>query len=160
MKNEAILNYLVRGYNRLAFTHNYIFGYVANGMVYGARVMDARDLLPYIACLDRASSKNGGTLQLKYKPNKAQVEIIKESAVEIKAICSEAYLEDGAKNSRYNRGQLFEMLSARAYGGEQVDRKNAKFTECGDIVVKGTHYQVKFLKATFTDERTLKNFGA
>ena len=43
---------------------------------------------------------------------------------------------------------------------ENQGGKNAKFTDCGDMVVDGVHYQVKFNKATFTDERTLHNLAA
>lgn len=160
MKNEAIRNYLLSNYNKLAYTHSYIFGYEANGMVYGAQVDDARGILPYITCLDCASSKNGGTVQLKYKPNKAQVAIIIENASIIKPICTKAYLEDEFRTTKWNRGQIFERLTATVFGGYQSEKKSAKFTECGDIVVDGIHFQVKFLKATFTDERTLKNLGA
>lgn len=155
--NENILKYLIDGYNKLAYTHNYIFGYVAEGMVYGAKVKNANELLKYICTLDRASSKNGGTYQLKYKPNKAQVATIITSATEIREICSVNFLENEYKNRRQNRGQIFEELSAKVFDGYQVERKNAKFTDCGDMIVKNEHFQVKFLKATFTDERTLKN---
>lgn len=160
MKNEAMHKYLIDTYNRLAYTHSYILGYVANGMVYGAKVADARPILPYITCLDCASSKNGGTVQLKYKPNKAQVAVIVETATEIRPICTAEFLENQFRTTKFNRGQIFEALSAEAFGGAQVDRKNSKFTDCGDIIADGIHYQVKFLKATFSDERTLKNLGA
>jgi hypothetical protein len=157
MTNENILNYLIKSYNELAYTHNYIMGYVAEGMVYGARLENAENILTFITSLDRASKKNGGTLQLKYKPNKKQVAVVIENATEIKAICSVDYLEKLNKETRHNRGQIFETLSAKVFGGYQVEKKNAKFTECGDIIVNNRHYQVKYLKATFTDERTIKN---
>lgn len=160
MKNEAIRNYLLSNYNNLSYTHSYIFGYVANGMVYGALVEDARGILPYITCLDCASKKNGGTIQLKYKPNRAQVAIVIESATVIKPICTEAFLENEFRTTKWNRGQIFEALTATVFNGRQAEKKNANFTECGDITVDGLHYQVKYLKATFTDERTLKNLGA
>lgn len=159
MKNEAIHNYLLSKYNAIAFTHTYIFGYVANGMVYGALVEDARPILPYITCLDCASSKNGGTIQLKFKPNKAQIALIVENADEVRPICTTQFLEDAFRSCKQNRGQIFETLSANVFGGEQVTAKNAKFTDCGDIIVNGKHIQVKFQKATFTDERTLQNLG-
>jgi len=157
MTKENIMNYLIENYNTLAYTHDYVFGYVANGMVYGAIVENAKDLLPYITSLDRASKKNGGTYQLKYKPNKAQVAIIIEKATEIKPICTVDYLEKLNAECRQNRGQIFEILVADVLGGFQSTKKNAKFTDCGDILVGTKHYQVKYLKATFTDERTIKN---
>lgn len=159
MKNDSILHYLVNEYNKLAYTHNYVFGYLFNGMVYGAIVHNAESLIPYITTLDRASSKNGGTIQLKYKPNKIQLELIKVNADSILEICTEEYLEEIFKNSKHNRGQIFEKLVADRTNGRQVDKKNTKFTEAGDIIIGRTHYQVKYLKATFTDERTLKNLS-
>lgn len=157
--NENVLKYLIDEYNHLAYTHDYIFGFVMNGMVYGAKVENAKELLKYICSLDRASSKNGGTFQLKYKPTKAQVSVIITSAKEIKEICSVEFLENEYRNGKHNRGQIFEELSASVFNGKQVEKKNAKFTDCGDITIKEKHYQVKFLKATFTDERTLKNLA-
>ena len=159
MKNEAIHNYLLEKYNALAYTHTYIFGYVSENMVYGALVEDARPILPFITCLDCASSKNGGTIQLKYKPNKAQVALIASTATDIRPICTAQYLEDTFRSCKQNRGQIFEALAAKAFGGEQVGAKNATFTTSGDIIANGTHIQVKYLKATFTDERTLQNLG-
>ena len=158
MTNENIMNYLINAYNELAYTHNYILGYVAEGMVYGARLENAESLLPYITSLDRASKKNGGTIQLKYKPNKKQVAVVIENAVEIKAICTVDYLEKLNATNRQNRGQIFETLVAETFKGYQVEQKNAKFTDCGDVIINNRHYQVKYLKATFTDERTIKNF--
>jgi len=157
MTNENIMNYLIKSYNELAYTHNYIMGYVAEGMVYGARLENAENILSFITSLDRASKKNGGTLQLKYKPNKKQVAVVIENAVEIKAICTVDYLEKLNKENRQNRGQIFEKLVATEFNGYQVEKKNAKFTDCGDIIIKDRHYQVKYLKATYCDERTIKN---
>lgn len=154
---ENVQKFLVDNYNRLAFTHNYILGYQQNGMVYGARLENAQEILKYISCVDKASSKNGGTFQLKYKPNKAQISIIITSAKEIKEVCSVDFLENQYKNGKHNRGQIFEELSAKVFNGQQVGKKNAKFTDSGDITIKDRHYQVKFLKATFTDERTIQN---
>jgi len=159
MQNEAIKKYLIDGYNELAFTHSYIFGYNESGMVYGARVMDGKEILPYITCLDHASGKNGGTVSLKYKPNKAQISVIIQSAIEIRPICTVEFLENEFRSTKFNRGQIFENLVASTFLGKQVEAKNAKFTDCGDVIVDKIHYQVKYLKATFTDERTLKNFG-
>jgi hypothetical protein len=159
MENITISAYLTSEYNRLAYTHSYIFGYALKGMVYAARVMDARDILPYIATLDRASSKNGGTYALKYKPNMDKIAIIMAHACEIRPICSVDYMEQTFANSKLNRGQIFENMVIDSWHGVTVGGKNAKFTDCGDMVVDGVHYQVKFNKATFTDEKTLHNLA-
>lgn len=160
MENTAIKSFLTGEYNRLAYTHSYIFGYALKGMVYAARVMDAREILPYIASLDRASSKNGGTYSIKYKPNMDKIAVIMSKACEIRPICTVDYMEQMFANSKQNRGQIFEDMVIKAWNGKPVGGKNAKFTDCGDMVVDSIHYQVKFNKATFTDERTLHNLAA
>lgn len=160
MENTNIHHYLISEYNRLAFTHSYIFGYVESGMVYAFRVENGTDLLPFITTLDRASSKNGGTYQLKFKPNKAQRATLQTAACEVKAICSEEYLERLYTESRHNRGQLFESLVAAAFNGKLTEKMNAKFTTDGDMEINGKPYQIKYNKATFTDERTIRNLTA
>lgn len=154
---EGIKNYLINEYNKLAFTHSYIFGYACNGIVYAARVIDARNLLPFLTYVDRASSKNGRTHSLKYRPNSKQWIMICAQAEEVKAICTVDYLENLKANSRKNRGQLFEELVAQAFGGELEIKTNLKFTKSGDMILNNVSYQIKYTKATFTDERTLMN---
>lgn len=161
MENTTITAYLTTEYNRLAYTHNYIFGYAIKGMVYAARVMDAREILPYIVSLDRASSKNGGTYSIKYKPNMDKIAVIMSHAAEIRPICSVDYMENLYANSKQNRGQIFEDMVIKAWEAKPVGGKNANFTKCGDMMTAdGIHYQVKFIKATFSDERTLHNLAA
>lgn len=159
MENTAIRAHLTDEYNRLAYTHNYVFGYAIKGMVYAARVMDAHGILPYLTSLDRASSKNGGTYSIKYKPNMDKIAIIMSHACEIRPICTVDYMEQTFNNSKLNRGQIFEDMVIETWHGQPVGGKNAKFTECGDMVVDGIHYQIKYNKATFTDEKTLRNLA-
>jgi len=162
MANEIIKKVLVDGYNKVAATHNYIFGWIEQGMVMGYRVMDAENLLAWITTTDRASQKNGGTIQLKFKPNKAQKLMITTEAAEIKFICTEDYMENIREHStgrEKNRGYIFERLACEAFGLEQNTQPNAKATDCGDgRDANGTEYQIKFNTATFIDEKTLKNF--
>lgn len=156
-EKEQIKAYMVNEYNRMAFTHSYIFGFSIGGMVYAARVKDARALLPFLTYVDKASSKNGGTYSLKYRPNAKQWAMITAQAEEVKAVCTADYMENLKANSRKNRGQLFEELVAHAFGGELETKANLKFTDGGDMNLNGVAYQVKYTKATFTDERTLMN---
>lgn len=162
MMNEQIKKYLVDGYNEVAATHNYIFGWNDGTMVYGYRVMNAENLLAWITTTDKASKKNGGTIQLKFKPNKAQKAIITEQAAEIKAVCTVEYIEQTRAHStgkEKNRGYIFERLACEVFGLEQNTQPNAKATDCGDgRDANGTEYQIKYNTATFIDEKTLKNF--
>lgn len=154
----TIVAYLTSEYARLAYTPAYIFGYAVKGTIYAARVENADPILPYIVSLDRASSKNGGTYSIKYKPNAEKIAIINSSASEIRPICTVDYMETLKNETNQNRGQLFETMVAEAFHMQQNTAKNAKFTNAGDVIAEnGTHYQVKFNKATFTDERTLHN---
>lgn len=157
--NENIKAYLIGEYNRLAYTHHYVFGYIESGMVYGAVIDNGTDILPFITRIDRASSKNGGTLSLKYNPNKAMLAIIKARATKIVPIMTEDLLETLNAETKHNRGQIFEEKVAEIFKASRPEKMNAKFTDCGDIIMNGVHYQVKYLKATFTDERTIHKFG-
>ena len=155
---ENILAYLMAAYARLSYTCSYVFGYAVKGIVYAARVENADPILPLIASPDRASSKNGGTYSAKYKPNAKKWAIITAAAVEVKPICTVEYMEYLFKTTKMNRGDIFEMLAAQAFNMVQVDKKNAKFNLSGDMVdANGRHYQAKYNKATFTDERTIHN---
>lgn len=156
-EKETVKAYLVNEYVKAEYTPSYLFGNSVKGMVYAARVMDARGLLPFVSYVDKASSKNGGTYLLKYRPNQSQWALIISKAVEVKAICTVEYLENLKANSRKNRGQLFEELVAQAFGGELETKSNLKFTDGGDMTLNGVAYQIKYTKATFTDERTLMN---
>lgn len=162
MANEIIKKYLVDGYNKVAATHNYIFGWVEQGMVYGYRVMNAENLLGWITTTDKASQKNGGTIQLKFKPNRQQKLMITTEAVEIKEICTADYIEEIRNHStgkEKNRGYIFERLACEAFGLEQNTQPNAKATDCGDgRDANGIEYQIKYNTATFIDEKTLENF--
>lgn len=154
---EAIKTYLLCEYIRLAATHAYIFGYAVGGIVYAARVMDARALLPVLTYVDKASSKNGGTYSLKYRANMTTWAAVVSQAVEVKMVCTVEYLENLKANSKKNRGQLFEELVAKTFGGELETKSNLKFTEGGDMNLDGVAYQIKYTKATFTDEKTIQN---
>ena len=156
-EKETVKAYLVNEYIKAEYTPSYLFGNSVKGIVYAARVMDARGLLPFVSYVDKASSKNGGTYSLKYRPNQSQWALITSEAVEIKAICTVEYFENLKANSRKNRGQLFEQLVAQAFGGELETKSNLKFTDGGDMNLNGVAYQIKYTKATFTDERTLMN---
>ena len=150
MENAIILKNLIDGYNELSYTHNYIFGYESNGTIYGA--IATSDLLPYVCTLDRAS--RGAGYSLRYKPTKAQKEILKNC--ETFVLCSKKFFEDFHKTSTYNRGENFEQLVTEYYG-QKWEKDHIPFTQSGDVIVNGIHFQVKFEKATFTNEKTLLN---
>ena len=67
-----ILMHLITGYNAVAYTHNYIFGFIAADMVY--MVHGTADLMPYICKLDKAS--RGAGYALRFKPDRGQKAIL------------------------------------------------------------------------------------
>lgn len=150
--------HMIRKYYALSYTHHYVVGRPVGGLVYAAllRDVDAAALLA-VTTLSKASSKNGGTLSVRFQPNLEQWAYITAHAVEVKVICTVEFLEKWAKEHGKNKGQAFEILTCEAWGGELESKPNAKFTEAGDMYINGEAYQAKYYKATFTDEKTLIN---
>ena len=148
--NIALLYNLISRYNALAFTHNYIFGFIFNNNVY--MTFTTNEILPFILKVDKAS--RGAGYSLRFKPtNKQKILLLENSTL----ICSADYLKDLKENSRYNFGEIFEKMVHERFGKEWK-KDNVPFTKGGDIEINGKAYQIKFEKATFASERTLENF--
>jgi len=150
MTNTTVFNHLVNEYNRLAYTHNYIFGFEDRGVIYA--VGATSEVLTTVCTLDRAS--RGAGYSLRFKPNKAQKEYLKTFGVMV--VCSADYFKSTCAEMKYNRGELFEKLITEYYG-QVWEKDNVPFTEDGDLTVDGIAYQIKFEKATFINEKTLHN---
>lgn len=148
MTNEVVKKMLQDGYNAIAFTDKYILGFIVDHVVYF--VVCNRDMVDRVTCLDRAS--RGAGFALRFKPNKAQKMLL--MTCEAKALCSEKFFNDMVIESRYNRGEIFEKLITEEFG-QVWEKDTVPFTEAGDIEVNGTAYQIKFEKATFTNEKSL-----
>lgn len=157
MTNATMFNELVNGYNALAYTHNYMFGYEDRGNIYCT--ITTSEVLPYVCTLDRAS--RGAGFSLRFKPNKSQKELLKTNYTFI--VCSADFFKATCNEMKYNRGELFEKLITEWYGQTWV-KDNVPFTEDGDLTVDGIAYQIKYEKATFINEKTLykmnKGLGA
>ena len=148
MTNTTIFNELVNGYNALAYTHEYMFGFEDRGTIYCA-IANA-SVLNLVCTLDRASRDAG--FALRFKPNKAQKELLK--TFELIPVCSSLYFNQLVADTKYNKGEVFEKLMTEYFGQVWV-KDNVPFTEDGDLTVNGIAYQIKFEKATFTNEKTL-----
>jgi len=148
MTNTTMFNHLIEGYNTLSYTHNYIFGFELKGTVYG--VIAQSDVLPYILKLDKAS--RGAGYALRFCPTMEQKLFLLGKGAEV--ICSKEYFNTLVNESKYNNGEIFEKLVTEKFGQEWT-KDNIPFTEAGDIEVNGTAYQIKFQKATFTNEKSL-----
>ena len=150
MTNINLLNNMIKRYNRLAYTHNYIFGFIFKGNVYA--VLTTAEVLPYILTLDKASSKCGGGYNLRFNPTNEQKVLLLSKGAEL--ICSTKFFLETVENSKYNKGEIFEKLCTENVG-QKWEKDNIPFTDGGDLTVDGIAYQIKFEKATFTNEKTL-----
>lgn len=148
MRNELMLNNLITRYNRVAYTHNYIFGYTDHGNVYVSFAKS--DIMPYVCCVDKASRGYG--LALRFKPTKAQKELLKMQKTFV--LCSEKYFNEQVAESDYNKGEIFEKLVTE-YFGQSWAKDNVPFTKAGDLEANGTSYQIKFQSATFCNEKSI-----
>ena len=151
---------MVRRYNSGAYTHNYIFGFVRDGLVYAVQVNNAADLLNSLTYVEKRSSG----YNLRYRPNRKQQGIIRANAARVEILGSVNWFESEKANHNNNRGDAFEYLTCKRWNGTRPASRSEKFTTCGDFwTADGTHFQCKFGAstgaATFTDEKTLANLG-
>lgn len=147
MNFEELLN----GYERLAYTNNYILGFVENGEVVFSIVKS--EVLAKVCKLDKASRGAGNSLR--FAPNKEQKAIIKEFG--LVTITNKKVFDEMVETSIYNRGEVFEKLVTEHFG-QVWEKDNIPFTEDGDLTVNGVAYQIKFEKATFISEKSLRRF--
>ena len=152
MTNELMLNTLINRYNKVAYTHEYIFGFTDRHSVYVS--FATAEILPYVCTLDKVASNRKGGYALRFKPNKAQKELLKVQKSFM--LCSEEHFEALVADSKYNRGEIFEKLVTE-YFGQVWEKDNVPFTQAGDIEVDGIAYQIKYQKATFCNEDSIAN---
>lgn len=149
MTNLALYANMIERYDRIAFTHNYIFGFTFGKNVY--MTYRTADVLPLVCTLESAS--RGGGASLRFKPTKEQKELLLPGAW---ILCSVEYFEAEVKASKYNRGEIFEKIVTESFG-QTWEKDRIPFTEAGDIEVDGIAYQIKYQKATFCSEKSLIN---
>ena len=151
MTNTTIQILMCEGYTRIAFTHDYMFCFILDGMFYVVKMdnVDARTLVLFTV-LSRTSSKRGGYAALRFRPTNA----IKRTIVEMGNVvykCTKANFDAMCKASKYNKGEVAEMLVTEKVFGETWHKDSVPFTDGADV----SHYQVKFQGATFCTERQL-----
>ena len=138
---------MIRRYVNKAFAHEYILGFFYKGLVY--MTLTDETILPVIMKKDKASRGQG--YSLRFLPNRKQKRVLLENA---RAICSKEFFEGIQKGSRYNKGEIFEKMVTEFFN-QKWKKDNTPFTEAGDITINGIAYQIKFEKATFTNEKIL-----
>ena len=148
MMNTNLFESMITRYNELSFTHNYIYGFYYQNMVYMVHADES--MMPYILKLDKAS--RGAGYSLRFCPTNAIKVMLISKGAEI--LCSKEFFDAEVKNSIYNKGEIFEKMVTEFYG-QEWEKDNIPFTEAGDLDVYGVAYQIKFEKATFTNEKSL-----
>jgi len=136
-------------YNQKSYSHKYIAGFEYKNSIYAfiCHIEELKDAM----VIDIASAKNGGGKVLKYAPKKAYKE---NMVAKCDMVMSTAEFETMVKNSKYNRGEIFEKIITEQYG-QKWEKDNVPFHKGGDIVIDDTPYQIKFQKATFCSEKQL-----
>lgn len=150
--NTLLHKNMIDEYNKKSYTHEYMFGFSDNKVIYVCKAN--HDMLPYVTTLDRTSSKRGGEYSLRFKPTRAIKELLK--TCECFVLCSEDSFNAECAASKYNRGEIFEKLVTEHYG-QTWTKDSVPFTEDGDLTVNGVAYQLKYDKATFCTEKSLRN---
>lgn len=151
--NTTIFEYLINGYNELAYTHQYIFGFAYKGVVYA--VTANADVLPYVLKLDKAS--RGAGYALRFKPTNAQKLMLIAKGAEV--VGTTEWFKNEVETNKYNIGENFERIITER-NGQKWEKDSVPFTIDGDLTVDGVAYQIKYDGATFTNEKTLAKLMA
>ena len=141
-------------YNSVAYTHNYIVGFILKKNVYAFYCKS--EFIKKLSKLDRNSK---GEIALRLNLNSGdKFEMLDNGAT---CICTESEFNAYCKANKYNKGDNFERLIAESNGIEWVKSGGLTiaFTEAPDLTINGIDYQLKFDKATITDEGKLKRLG-
>lgn len=151
MNDLTIQLTLTRAYHNRAYTNDYIFCFTWAGMFYAVKVENADvATLNAISTVSRTSSKRGGYAALRFRPTNA----VKRTIVEMGNVVyksTKANFDALCKSSKYNKGEVAEMLVTEKVFGEKWVKDSVPFTDGADV----SHYQVKFQGATFCTEREL-----
>lgn len=148
MQNVTIFNKQIKDYNHHSYTHEYVFGFTYKGLVYA--VETTNKCLPYVLTLDKAS--RGAGYALRFKPTNEQKLYL--LAMGAKSICSVELFNSMVAESIYNRGEIFEKIITEL-AGQRWEKDNVPFYMGSDLSVNGHEYQIKFEKATFTNEKQM-----
>ena len=152
MNDLTIQLALARAYHNRAYTNDYIFCFTWSGMFYAVKMENADvATLNAISTVSRTSSKRGGYAALRFRPTNA----VKRGIVEMGNVvykCTKANFDALCKSSKYNKGEVAEMLVTEKVFGEKWVKDSVPFTDGADV----SHYQVKFQGATFCTERQVQ----
>jgi hypothetical protein len=154
--NEVLHLSMCRRYCAASAARTAVFGFPMKGNILAVQVTLTPEILQAVTILELKSGK----VVLRYHPNKTHKAILLANSERTTVICSNAYMESAyEKHSNLNRGDLFEIMAAKVWGGIRPSNRATVFTACGDFNANGEEFQVKYDKATITTEETLLNLG-
>lgn len=161
--NDTIKNVILDRLAEVEFTHTYAFAIRDEKMVKAVIVENADEILPLVTYCERNAESHGATWGVRMNNRMDVFAIIKEYARETIPMYStrefeRMFLEAKENGYKGNRGNFFEDKFAVLTNGIQNTNKNAKCTECGDVIVNGEHIQCKFWNATVTTEPQVNKF--
>ena len=147
---------IIKIYHEKSYNHDYIIGFEMNKKIMACILSMTAEMIDMITTLSKSSSKNGGCDSIRFRPNKDQKQFIINNSKKVDEIMDSKEFEEINKNSaKPNRGDMFEVVVAKYYHGQQQQQRNLKWTDGGDVIINGHHYQCKFNKATWTTEKTV-----
>lgn len=149
-----MLKHLTTEYTANTFTHDYDFTFNVDGGFYlfSVECKTADELAEY-AKLDKASRGQG--YSIRFRPNNNQKrELVKRGA---RLVCSTDYFKNVCASSKYNRGEVAEMLITEMVYGQTWEKDSVPFNEGADIYTDTRAIQHKHEGATFTNEHSLYN---
>ena len=153
MTNKSLFEHLFGIYSRLSAADSYIIGFRFRGNVYMITVDE--ESVKSLTKLDKAS--RGAGYSLRFKPTTDEkIYLLRQGA---QVLCSEEFFDDMVKTTVYNKGEIFEKLVTESFGQVWV-KDNIPFYVDGDITVDGVKYQIKFEKATYSNEKSLYKLNA
>ena len=135
---------MIKNYRKFSAADCYALGFIYEHNLYVAMV---DEIAPRFMRVEHESSKKGGCAKLQLRLTKPyQLQLIRKGA---KCVGGESLLD-----GKYNKGENFEKMVTEFYG-QTWEKDNVPFTDDGDLTVNGVAYQIKFEKATFTNEKSL-----
>lgn len=151
MTINEMRNDLLNRYNRRAYCHKYIMGFIYKKVVYFAHC-DERDLDRLVT----VGECSRGGYSIRFRPdNEMKASLLDRAEV----LCSASEFSAICEASKYNKGEVFEQMVTEHFG--QIWTKDSvPFWKGPDITVDGINYQIKFQEASFISESALARIGA
>lgn len=142
------IEYMKKGYETHTLTNLYLKGFSVDGFVYAYKDKGVTD-----AVCETERIKDGGKTTLKYKPSTAKRRALVKSGRCLKICCVER-LEYLYNNSKYNRGEIFEMLINELFGKVWHKDKTPFFVGY-DLSDGLRNYSIKFFGGRYCTESTI-----